>query len=315
MRQFKAMKAESLIHWRRQIAHNTHALTTINMAFGNINAFCRILQRHLLLPEVLCCWSLLACWACFLKILHEVQIHTSTLHVLAEFGKYPLKIAWQAQAAKYLSRLESMDDNRTLEQAFVADCTLPKQKSWTVQLEAQLRDVSVNVPTTDDHSHRCFSIQSAHIAQLSSSTSSRAATYRDVKVGYGCEPYIQQSNNRHLRRIVAQFRTGSHWLNIETGRHKKVDRSGRICPMCVGRITYSDVPADCFDAFDSDEDAPDPIEDEHHAIFECSAYATTRQMFSDLFPSHVSTVSQVLNQPDCNRLAKFWISFGSGCCA
>ena len=130
----------------------------------------------------------------------------------------------------------------------------------------------------DGHSHCCFSIQSAqpaHIAQLSSSTSSRAATYRDVKVGYGCEPYIQQSNNRHLRQIVAQFRTGSHWLNIETGRHKKVDRSGRICPMCVGKITNPDVLADCFDAFDSDEDAPDPIEDEHHAIFECSAYATT----------------------------------------
>ncbi len=79
--------------------------------------------------------------------------------------------------------------------------------------------------------------------------------------------------------------------------------------MCVGKITNPDVLADCFEAFDSDEDAPDPTEDEHHAIFECSAYATTRQMFPDLFPSHVSTVSQFLNQPDCNRLAKFltWI--------
>ena len=71
----------------------------------------------------------------FLKILLGVQIHASTLHVLAEFGRYPLKIAWQAQAAKYLSRL-SMDDNRTLNQAFVADRRLPKQKSWSFQLEA-----------------------------------------------------------------------------------------------------------------------------------------------------------------------------------
>ena len=46
--------------------------------------------------------------------------------------------------------------------------------------------------------------------------------------------------------------------------------------MCVGKTTNPDVLADCFDAFDSDEDGPDPIEDEHHAIFECSAYATTR---------------------------------------
>ena len=36
--------------------------------------------------------------------------------------------------------------------------------------------------------------------------------------------------------------------------------------MCVGRITNPDVPADCFDAVDSDEDAPDLIEDEHHGI-------------------------------------------------
>ena len=48
----------------------------------------------------------------FLKVLLGVQNHTSTLYVLAEFGRYPLKLAWQAQAAKYLSRLESMDANK-----------------------------------------------------------------------------------------------------------------------------------------------------------------------------------------------------------
>ena len=112
------------------------------------------------------------------KVVPAFKIHISTLHILAESGRYPLKIAWQAQAAIYLSRLESMDDNRTLNQAFVADRKLPKQKSWSFQVEAQLRDV-LNVPTNDGHSHRCFSIQSAqsaHIAQLSSSTSIRAAT-------------------------------------------------------------------------------------------------------------------------------------------
>ena len=73
--------------------------------------------------------------------------------------------------------------------------------------------------------------------------------------------------------------------------------------MCVGMITNPDVLAD------SNEDAPDLIENEHHAIFECCGDATIRQMFSDLFPSHVSTVSQFLNQPGCNRLAKIltWI--------
>ena len=77
----------------------------------------------------------------------------------------------------------------------------------------------------------------------------------------------------HLRQIVAQFRTGSHRLNIETGRHKKTDRSGSICPLCVDRITNLDVPADCFDAFVSRGDASVPMEDEDH---------TTHPMFESL---------------------------------
>ena len=229
---------------------------------------------------------------CTVKILLGVQIYTSTLDVLAEFGKYPLKIAWQAQAAKCLPHLESMDDNGTLKQAFVADRRLPK--SWSFQLEAQLRDVSVNVPTTDGHSHRCFSIQSAksaHLAQLSSSTSIKAATCRDVVWVWmrAIHTAAQQQASRTNRCAVLY---GVHWLNIETGCHKKVDRSGRTCPMSVGRISNPDAPADCFDA---DEDAPDPIEDEHHAVFECSGYASTRQMFFRSFPQpcvHCQPVSE-----------------------
>ncbi len=39
----------------------------------------------------------------------------------------------------------------------------------------------------------------------------------------------------------------------------------------------------CFNGFDSDEDADDPIEDEHHVIFACSGCVYARQLFPDLF--------------------------------
>ena len=65
----------------------------------------------------------------FLKILLGVQVHTKTLHVLAEFGRYPLQITWQSQAAKYMQRLESLPDDRILKQAFVADGKLPRKLS------------------------------------------------------------------------------------------------------------------------------------------------------------------------------------------
>ncbi len=47
----------------------------------------------------------------------------------------------------------------------------------------------------------------------------------------------------------------------------------------------------------------------HMVSSEWHMRVTTRQMLLDLVPSHVFTVSQFLNQPNCNRLAKFltWI--------
>ena len=68
-------------------------------------------------------------------------------------------------------------------------------------------------------------------------------------------------------------------------------------------------PADQFDSFDSDEESTDPIEDEHLVVFDCPNYTYARQLFPDIFRSDFVTVSQFLNQPDCNRVARFltWV--------
>lgn len=44
----------------------------------------------------------------FLKILLGVPVHTKTVHVVAEFGRYPSKLTWQSQAAHYLRRFVLM---------------------------------------------------------------------------------------------------------------------------------------------------------------------------------------------------------------
>ena len=201
-----------------------------------------------------------------------------------------------------------MNADRMLKQAFIADCSLPARLSWRSLLEAQLEDHTVPSPTEDHPQHKSFSLQSAqrqHMEQLGLQTSSKSILYRSIKIGYGCEPYIQQSGNRHLRRIIAQFRTGSHWLNIETGRHKNLERSDRTCPMCSHRIVNPGLAPEYFDSFDFDDESSDPVDDEHHAIFECSGYGYARGLFPDLFQGHISTVSHFLNQPQCNRMAKF----------
>ena len=242
----------------------------------------------------------------FLKTLLGVQAHTKTLHVLAEFGRYPLRLTWMNQSAKYLSRLESMAPERLLKQAFIADCRLPARLSWSSHLSTQLQPYFVSAPTIENPAAQIFSLQAAHRAheqKLQTDDSSKTRLYRELKSGYKCEAYIQQCSNKHLRRTLAQFRTGSHWLNIETGRHKDIAREDRTCTVCRFRIVNPGL--DHFDAFDSDDEWPDPVEDEQHAIFDCSGYASARQVFHDLFGAQVSTVAQFLSQPDCNRVAKF----------
>ena len=59
--------------------------------------------------------------------------------------------------------------------------------------------------------------------------------------------------------------------------------------MCTHRIVNPVLPAEEFDAFDSvDEQCSDPIEDEHHAIFDSSGYVDAREQYCDLFQSHIN---------------------------
>ena len=64
-----------------------------------------------------------------------------------------------------------------------------------------------------------------------------------------------------------------------------------------------------FDSFNADNEAADPVEDEHHANFACSGYVYARPPFQDLFSEAISTVGLFLSQPNCNRVANFltWI--------
>ena len=79
--------------------------------------------------------------------------------------------------------------------------------------------------------------------------------------------------------------------------------------MCASKLSKPGLPAELWDASDSGDDSEGPVEDEHHAVFDCPGYMYAREQFQDLFQSHIATVGQFLNQPQCNRLVKFltWI--------
>ena len=108
-------------------------------------------------------------------------------------------------AWKYLTRLDTMDTDRLLKHAFIADCRVKPGVSWCLHLEHQLQGHLIPSPTEEQPHHRQFSLvsaQSQHAQQLRLEPSSKGMSYRQIKMGYACEPYIQQANSQLRRRLL-----------------------------------------------------------------------------------------------------------------
>lgn len=68
------------------------------------------------------------------------------------------------------------------------------------------------------------------------------------------------------------------------------------------KLTNPGLTPKCWNAFDSDDESSGHIEDERHAYFDCSGYVYAREHFQDPIENHITTVSQFVNQPQCNQL-------------
>ncbi len=76
-------------------------------------------------------------------------------------------------------------------------------------------------------------------------------------------------------------------LFLKCGQQGALAKFGHFADFLVHKAVG--LPAAQFDSFDSDEDADDPIEDEHHVIFACSGYVYARQLFPDLYSKTTSS--------------------------
>ena len=105
---------------------------------------------------------------------------------------------------------------------------------------------------------------------------------------YRLPQYLQSLNGRFHMTSLAQLRTGSHWLAVETGRWKRgaegqrIPRQHRTCPHCAGG----------------------EVEDERHLIFVCPNYADLRTEHHDLFAAPDMALKDFIDQ-DPGRVAAF----------
>ena len=101
-----------------------------------------------------------------------------------------------------------------------------------------------------------------------------------IRLSFVASPTFHRPKNYHLRRTIALFRTGTHWLQVCKGRYLKDDLQKRLCPTC--RV----------------------VDDEAHAIFSCPYYSAQRAKFADLFAGERSLRSFLVSNPT-HRVALF----------
>ena len=76
------------------------------------------------------------------------------------------------------------------------------------------------------------------------------------------ELYLSLPIPRRLRRDLARFRTASHILEVEMGRHNNISFEDRLCKLCGKSNLFA-------------------VEDEFHVVFHCEAYNDIRQVYID----------------------------------
>ena len=132
-------------------------------------------------------------------------------------------------------------------------------------------------------------LQSNYLASVNACSGVKMQEYMSLRsivdtASYSPAAYLQAVVKWNQRKHLAQLRTGSHWLAVETGRFgaARVERELRLCQRC-------------------EESSIDDVE---HMIFDCSGLEVERQKHQSLFASGRVALVDFLQQ-DQIELAAF----------
>ena len=130
-----------------------------------------------------------------------------------------------------------------------------------------------------------------HIQSFIGSESRKVATYVRICGNirkYGMQPYLHSFANLKQHRILSLFRSGSHWLRVQTGRHKREQYADRICYYYY-YYTLFQICEQCNGH---------TVEDEEHFLFQCPHYECMRMKYADLFDVAAQSLHAFFQQND-----------------
>ena len=199
-------------------------------------------------------------------------VHRKTMNipVLAELGRFPLKLSIDIQMVKYFMRFknitkknylyeiyqESLKQDELKDNYFAYIKMLLEQTGLSyIWRTRETQSDSINLVKTISQRMKDIYSQSAimYINKDENVDRGKMQFLRGMKDTYSFEPYLNIQNDQH-RKSISRLRLSSHRLAIETGRWQKIPKENRLCRYCN----------------------LNKIESESHFLFECHSYVPGR---------------------------------------
>jgi hypothetical protein len=149
-----------------------------------------------------------------------------------------------------------MEEDLLVKKAFNASVALARQQggaaagkgnNWVAHMAAFFEEIGLNVGLDSDRLNHWSPdfvekiLQQRHLQRLRDAAGSKTRDYIANMWGgslaiaeYKMPPYLRVLDDNRKRVLLAQFRTGSHWLRVEADRflRPKPERHLRVCPHC-----------------------------------------------------------------------------------
>jgi hypothetical protein len=247
----------------------------------------------------------------FLRWVLGVRSSTPKIVMLAETGRFPLRVKMAKLVGNYWNRLVEMEETRPAKWAFRRSAELGREQSgtqssatasWARQVLSFMTSLGVDLDLAAPSIIDVDALVAAAEAQHFELFLDNGTKKRQYVENFGLPnresytapaAYLQIVQSWPARKRLAQLRTGSHLLQVELGRHQRATTrqcESRVCQRCGSGA----------------------VDDASHMVFECEHLARARAKYADLFGQGEGDLGDFFAQPPI-RLAAFVLECFEAC--
>ena len=219
-----------------------------------------------------------------LKFTLGVSKSCPNLAVYGETGEFPLSLKAYRLTLNFWHRVTNLPDTALAKKAMMENIKL--RTNWIVTIEKLITRFNL-ADKIDNHNifkkSTRYEIEKSYLEywekELKKPELTRLQFFSEIKNNFKKEKYLEIDNFDH-RKIIAKLRCSDHSLEIETGRHRKIDRIERICKQCTAAV----------------------VETESHFLIECSKFRALRDKYG---MTQFRTAQEFMNNADPGDLGLY----------